>query len=256
MQLTSDEECTQNGTMSAEIIDFLRFIIPSGANVSLSGQHGSGITTTLSQFPKYMEKSTRILFIDDNEEVLSKSKRKFADYPNFHSFYSLLEAKGMKYQKEKSYSIDCRMKAAIFSNQDVIVIGEIQDEADAKQALIGMNTGHIVWNTINANSAAEAARRFLLLNGNTLAAANQVGVSLDFIMFHKKLKSGVRVITEISELLGYQGAEKPILNPIFKYDYQSNTHQRVGSIKSGTMLEKIYFKEPVSSLIDHWCTST
>ncbi|MNW32161.1 putative conjugal transfer protein [compost metagenome] len=246
----SDEECIKYGNMSVEMINLLKFIISCGASITVSGGTNSGKTTSLIRFPLYMDRFTRILSIEDSEEMMLASKKQYKDYPNLPS----LLVKDIE-DKDKSFGIDKLVKASLRQNPDVIVIGEIRDEAAAKQALIGMNTGHIVWNTIHSNSAPEAATRFLQLNGNTLAAANQVGVSLDFIIFQKKLKSGVRVITEISELLGYQGVEKPLLNPIFKYNYKTKTHERVGSIKSESMLEKIYLQEPDPSLIDHWCTS-
>lgn len=244
----SDEQCIKYGNATQEMFDFIRFIVGCGANITISGGTNSGKTTTLIRFPLYVDPLTRILSIEDSEEMMLASKTQYKHYKNLPS----LLVKDIE-DKEKSYGIDKLIKASLRQNPEVIVIGEIRDEPAAKQALIAMNTGHILWNSIHANSAAEAATRFLQLNGNTKAAASQLGVSLDIVIFQKKLKSGVRVITEICELLGYEGVEKPILNHIFKYDYKTRTHKRVGHITSESMLEKIYLEEPGEDLIKRWC---
>ncbi|MNC70405.1 hypothetical protein D3C75_1212120 [compost metagenome] len=67
------------------------------------------------------------------------------------------------------------------------------------------------------------------------------------------MADGKRVITEISELLGYKGTEEPILNPIFKYDSRTQQHNRVGSIKSESLIEKMIMSGTAQEIIDRWC---
>ncbi|MOA36881.1 hypothetical protein D3C78_1584300 [compost metagenome] len=93
----------------------------------------------------------------------------------------------------------------------------------------------------------------LQLNGNTSAAASQVAGAVDIIIFQKKLKSGRRVVTEISELLGYRGTEKPILHPLFKYDSTSKHHIKVGKITKPGLIEKILISEPKEADLIRWC---
>lgn len=244
----SDEDCIKYGNISDEISKFLNFIVPCGANIIIAGGTNSGKTSQLIRLPLYVDRLTRILSIEDTEEMMLASKTQYKDYPNLPS----LIVKDVE-DKDKSYGMDKLIKAALRQNPVVIVIGEVRDEPAAKQGLIAMNTGHVVWETLHANSAKDAATRILQLNGNTLAAASQIGSSVDLIIFQKKLKNGVRVVTEICELLGYRGTEEPILNPIFSYDALRKRHVRVGNISSEAMLKKIELQELPEEEVMKWC---
>lgn len=244
----TDEECIQYGNISPEIAEFLHFIVPKGANLVIGGGTNSGKTTQLIRLPMCMEPITRIISIEDSEEMMLASKRQYLDYPNLPS----LLVKEVEDEK-KSYGIAKLIKACLRLKPTVMCIGEIRDEPAAQQSLIGMNTGHTVWTTIHANSAKEAATRFLQLNGNTMAAASQISGSIDLILFQKKLPNGARVVTELSELIGYRGTEEPVLNPIFKYDYSRKRHVRVGKIQSESLMEKIYLKDPAQEEVRRWC---
>ncbi|ULO07139.1 CpaF family protein [Paenibacillus sp. 19GGS1-52] len=244
----TDEQCIQYGNISQEIADFLHFIVPKGANIVIGGGTNSGKTTQLIRLPMCVEPITRIISIEDSEEMMLASKTQYMNYPNLPS----LLVKEVEDEK-KSYGIAKLIKACLRLKPTFMCIGEIRDEPAAQQSLIGMNTGHSIWTTIHANSAKEAATRFLQLNGNTPAAASQISGSIDLILFQKKLSNGARVVTELSELVGYRGTEEPILNPIFKYDYSLKRHVRVGKIQSEALLEKIYLKDPAQEDLRRWC---
>ncbi|MNW44030.1 putative conjugal transfer protein [compost metagenome] len=244
----SDEECIEYGNVSKEIIEFEDFVIPNGANVLVAGGTNSGKTAHLIRLPLRVPPITRIITIEDSEEAMLASKIQYQNYPNLPS----LLVKEIE-DKSKSYGIGKLIKATLRMKPDVLLIGEIRDEEAAKESLNGANTGHIVWETIHANSAEEAAIRLLQLNGNTSAAASQVAGAVDIIIFQKKLKSGRRVVTEISELLGYRGTEKPILHPLFKYDSTSKHHIKVGKITKPGLIEKILISEPKEADLIRWC---
>lgn len=244
----TDEQCIQYGNISQEIADFLHFIVPKGANIVIGGGTNSGKTTQLIRLPMCVEPITRIISIEDSEEMMLASKTQYLDYPNLPS----LLVKEVEDEK-KSYGIAKLIKACLRLKPTFMCIGEIRDEPAAQQSLIGMNTGHSIWTTIHANSAKEAATRFLQLNGNTPAAASQISGSIDLILFQKKLSNGARVVTELSELVGYRGTEEPVLNPLFKYDYSLKRHIRVGKIQSEALMEKIYLKDPGQEELRRWC---
>jgi len=242
----TDEECIAYGNISAEIVDFLRFIVPKRANIIIGGGTNSGKTSQLIRLPMFVDPITRIISIEDSEEMRLASKTQYQNYPNLPS----LLVKEVEDEK-KSYGIAKLIKACLRLNPDVMCIGEIRDEPTAQQSLIGMNTGHVVWSSIHANSAKDTATRLLQLNGNTTAAASQISSSVDFFIFQERLGK-VRTVTEISELLGYRGDE-PILNPIFIFDSQSKRHVKVGRIISETMIQKINRHEPTIEEQRRWC---
>jgi pilus assembly protein CpaF len=244
----SDEDCIRYGNATQEIIDFLKFIVPVNANIIVSGGTNSGKTAQLIRLPMRVDPITRIISIEDSQEMMLAEKIQYQHYKNLPS----LLVKELE-DFMKSYNIDKLVKASLRLKPTILCIGEIRDEAAAKQSLNGMNTGHTVWSTIHANSAREAAIRLVQLNGNTSAAASQVATSIDIIIFQKKLKNGVRKITEIAELLRYEGTEEPILNTIFKYQSRTKRQVQVGKIISKTLLEKIYLAEPDDEDILRWC---
>ncbi|MGG4108822.1 ATPase, T2SS/T4P/T4SS family [Paenibacillus lautus] len=244
----SNDECVSYGNISQEIVDFQEFAVPTGANIIVVGPTNSGKTTQLIRLPLFVDPLTRIISIEDSEEMMLASKEQYLHYPNLPS----LLVKQTE-DEAKSYGIDKLIKACLRLRPEVLCIGEIRDELAARQSLVGMNTGHTVWLTIHANSASEGAVRFLQLNGNNAAAASQIASSIDLIMFQKKMANGVRVVTEISELISFNGTEKPVLNPIFKYDFSKGKHKRVGSVKSKSWIEKMMMKGTNEEDMSRWC---
>lgn len=243
----TNDDCVRYGNISQEIVNFLEFAVPTGANIIVVGPTNSGKTTQLIRLPLFVDPVTRIISIEDSEEMMLASKEQYLHYPNLPSLL-------VKHAEDesKSYGIDKLIKACLRLRPEVLCIGEIRDEQAARQSLVGMNTGHTVWLTIHANSASEGAVRFLQLNGNNAAAASQIASSIDLIVFQKKMPNGVRVVTEISELISFRGTEEPVLNPIFKYDYATEKHKRVGDVKSEAWIEKMRMKGTPESVIKFW----
>ncbi|MBA9086497.1 pilus assembly protein CpaF [Fontibacillus solani] len=244
----SDEACIKYGNVSREIIEFEDFIIPNGASVVVAGGTNSGKTAHLIRLPLRVPEITRIVTIEDSEEAMLASKIQYQNYPNLPSLLvKKVEDKNKSYDIKKLVIASLRLKPRIF------LIGEIRDEEAAKEAISAANTGHVFWTSLHSNGAAEAATRLVQLNGNTSAAASQVVGAVDIIIFQKKLKNGRRVVTEISELIGYIGTEQPILNPLFKYDTRSKQHIKVGKITKPSLIEKILLNEPEEADLLRWC---
>ncbi|WP_175537569.1 CpaF/VirB11 family protein, partial [Mycobacterium tuberculosis] len=205
------EQCIQYGNISQDIADFLTFIVPKEPSIVVSGGTNSGKTTQLMRIPLFLDPMTRIITIEDSEEMMLAEKSQYANYPNIVSLLSKeLESEA------KSYGTSKLVKASMRLNPTYMIIGEIRDEEGAKQGVNAANTGHPLLTSTHANNCRAAAIRLLQLSGNTTAVASQIGDTIDLIISQVRLKNGVRTVTEISELLGYEGTEKPILNPIFK----------------------------------------
>jgi len=245
------EECIDYGNQSEEMIDFFEAVIPADANMVTVGGTNSGKTSTQIRYPLFVPPITRIISVEDSEEMRLAFKEAYKDYPNLPS----LLVKETE-DEAKAYGIAKLIKTCLRLRPRVICIGEIRDEEAAQQALIAANTGHAVWTTIHANSAKEGATRFLQLNGNTAAAASQIATTFDFFVFQKKMPGGKRVITEISELIGFRGNEEPILNTIFKYDLRTQQFKAVNKIKSESMIEKLIMSGASQAVLERWCEGT
>lgn len=244
----SDEKCVNYGNLSWEMVRF-QSVAARCANIMVGGGTDSGKTTTMVRYPLYVPKITRILSIEDSEEMRLAAKLAYQEYMNLPS----LLVKDIPGDEEHSFSIARLTKAALRLRPKVIAIGEMRDEKAAVETLIAMNTGHRIWTTIHSNSAADTPVRLAQLNGNTEAAAAQIASSIDIIVYQEKLGNGKRVITEIAELLGYEGATKPIMNPIFVYDHVKQVHERVGNVRSEALIRKMKSAGIPNEEIFEWC---
>lgn len=244
----SDQACIDYGNVDQEIIEFYSDVVSARPNITVAGGTNSGKTSTLMRLPLYMDELDRIITVEDSEEMMLKQKPAYASYPNMAALI-------VKWHdiKERRIDLPKLVKTTLRQNLDVLIIGEIRDEDQAEQALIAANTGHQVLVSIHANTASEAAVRMVQLNGDTRTAASRVVQVFDIINFQEyNDETGVRIVTEISELIGFEGAEKPILNPIFKYDFLQQKHVRVGNLqKMIPKMIKRYRENP--EVLVRWC---
>lgn len=207
------EQLVEFGTISKEINDFFQAVIPV-SNIIIAGATNSGKTTTLISFPLYFSENTRIITIEDSPEMMLRRKKAYRDYRNIVPLQT-------KYHEnpEKRYDIAKLTKVSLRMRPWKIIIGEVRDSNAARQAHEAMNTGHNCYLTLHASSAQNAATRLVQLAGdgyNDEAIAAQLADTVDLIIFQQKIKKS-RIITEIVELIGYEGAKHPLCNTIFKY---------------------------------------
>ena len=240
----SDDDCIAYGNMSEEIVEFFQDVYPLGVNVIIGGSVNTGKTSHLIRIPLYLNEITRILTIEDSEEMMLKQKEAYQTYPNIAAFI-VKEHENTR----RRYNIAKIVKVTLRQNPDWILIGEVRDSEAASEALEAANTGNSVALSIHANDAEMTAVRFMQLSGNNEIAASQVGSTMDLIIFLENV-SGKRVVTEISELLSFEG-NHPVLNTIFKYDYVSKIHKRVGFLKK--LSEKMKKKGVPVQIYERWC---
>lgn len=236
----TDEECIAYGNMSAEISDFLRFVIRAGVNVVISGSTDSGKTSTMARFPSYLDPITRVISIEDTPELRFAAKPYYIER-GYVNLPSLIVKKSDDPRRE--IGIDLLIRACLRQRPDVNAIGEIRAKKEAKEALVAMNTGHTTWLSLHSESAADAMVRLLILNDNTSAAAAQIAGSIHLLIHQQRLLNGKRVITQIEEAVRYEGTEKAITNPIFYYDFDREKHIRCGNIETEKFLNKIKSKQ-------------
>lgn len=251
----SPEDLVRLGTMSQEMDAFFRDVIPC-ANCIIAGATNSGKTTTLISFPLYFEKNTRIITIEDSPEMMLRRKKAYRDYRNIVS----LQTKHHE-NPEKRYDIAKLTKVSLRMRPWKIIIGEVRDGQAARQAHEAMNTGHNCYVTLHASSARNAATRIVQLAGdgyNDEAIAAQLADTVDLIIFQQKIKKS-RIITEVVELIGYEGAKKPICNTLFKFvqtgvsedDHLLGYHQPLGGI-SQALAHKLRVQMIPENRIKKW----
>lgn len=225
IKVYSDQDCIKYGNMSPEIVECFNVLYPCNPRVLISGGTNSGKTSQLIRIPLYLDPLTGLLSIEDSPEMFLKRKEQYKFYRNIKQFIT------KEHENERRrWPIWKLLKLSLRQNPDWIFIGEVRDEESAIEMNRAANTGHSVAATTHANSAADGATRIVQLNGNTRVAAAQVSKNLD-LLIHQEDDHGVRRIVEIAELMGYDGVDEPILNTIFRYNFETGQHERVGNIK-------------------------
>jgi len=239
--ILTDEHLIESGSLSPEIISFLRDAVPGGSNIIIGGSTNSGKTTTLIRLPLYLDQHERIITIEDSPEMMLRHKKAYREYRNIVALETKHHEKpGRRYDIAKLTGVSLRMRPF------KIIIGEVRFSEAARQAHEAMNTGHALFMTIHCSSARHAAIRIVQLAGdgyNDDVIAAQLADNVDLILFQQKIRTQ-RIITEISELVGYDGAKKPLVNPLFRWQKTgekegrvTGVHQRTGVI-SATLAEK------------------
>lgn len=222
------------GSINKEIKDFLQDAVLC-SNIEIAGSTNSGKTSFLMTLPMYLSKNTRIITIEDSPEMMLRKRKAFKDYRNIIAF----QCKHHE-EKEKAYDIAKLTKVSLRKRPNYIIVGEVRDSEAASQTLEAMNTGHYAYFTVHASSAKEGAIRIVQLAGNNETVAAQVASTINLIIFQQKRRKS-RIVTEIIELLDFEGAKRPIYKTLFKFVQTGVTddghvigeHKRVNPISEG-----------------------
>jgi len=132
---------------------------PNGM-ILATGPTGSGKTTTLYAFLKEIKRpEIKIVTIEDPIE------------------YHLGGISQTQVNPEKGYDFASGLQAIVRQDPDVILVGEIRDQATAQIALQAALTGHLVFSTLHTNDAPGTVSRLRSLKAKSLnigAATNLV----------------------------------------------------------------------------------
>ena len=143
--------------VNAEIPSFEELHLPDGIRkvpdyrqglIVLAGPTGQGKSTTLASILQFVNESRKvhIITIEDPIEYLFRDAKSFVnqreigiDVPDFLS----------------------ALKHIVRQNPDVILVGEMRDHVSFEAGLMAAETGHLVFGTIHASSAAQTIGRIL-----------------------------------------------------------------------------------------------
>jgi twitching motility protein PilU len=146
--------------------------------VLIVGATGSGKSTTLAAMIELrnLTRSGHVLTLEDPIEFLFKHKKSIVNQREI----------GMD-----THSYEHALKNAMREAPDVLMIGEIRDQATLKHALIYAQTGHLCLSTLHANNSYHALNRiisfFPLEARNALLA--DLALSLRAVISQRLLKS-------------------------------------------------------------------
>lgn len=205
------EKYVEYGSMTKNMIDFLRICVENGMNIVISGGTGSGKTTLLNMMSSFIPSTERIVTVEDAAELQLQQEH-------------IVRLETRPSSMEGSHAIHIRdlIKNALRMRPDRIVVGECRDGA-ALDMLQAMNTGHDgSMTTTHANSAKECISRLetlCMMAGMDLPAKairEQIASAVHLIVQVSRLSDGSRKVLSITEVDGIQG-DAVTLAPIFVF---------------------------------------
>ncbi len=202
------EKYIEYGSMTKNMIDFIRICVENGMNIVISGGTGSGKTTLLNMMSSFIPSTERIVTVEDAAELQLQQEHVVR-----------LETRPSSMEGTHAIHIRDLIKNALRMRPDRIVVGECRDGA-ALDMLQAMNTGHDgSMTTTHANSAKECISRLetlCMMAGMDLPAKairEQIASAVHLIVQVSRLSDGSRKILSID---GIQG-DAVTLAPIFVF---------------------------------------
>ncbi len=202
-------------TLVPEIAEILKGIVRAKLNILISGGTGTGKTTMLNVFSRFIPEGERIVTIEDPSELQLKQEHRVrleTRPPN-------IEGKGEVTQRDL-------LKNSLRMRPDRIIVGEVRGQ-EAFDMLQAMNTGHEgSLTTVHANSPRDALMRLETM----VAMANfdipatfvrrYVCSALHVIVHLERLTDGTRKLVSLQEITGMEG-DTITLQEIFSFERSS-----------------------------------
>ena len=189
------------GSFTPDSAMLLRAIVGVKQNIIVAGGTGSGKTSLLNALTGFIHDDERIVIIEDTREVQCQQEHVVQ-----------LEARPPDSRGRGQVTIRDLFKATLRMRPDRIVVGEIRS-AEALDLVQAMTSGHGgCMATVHATHSLDVVNRLetmALMSDVELpltALRSQVASAVDFILHTARLADGSRCVTQLTEVLGYDGA--------------------------------------------------
>lgn len=186
------------GALSESAADLLRVLVASQQNIIVAGGAGSGKTSVLNVLASFVDKSERVVVIEDSMELR---------LPLPHVVQ--LESQPPDVNGRGAVTIRDLFRATLRMRPDRIVIGEIRggESLDLIQAMTSGHRGCL--STVHATYPIDTLNRLetMALMSNVdipqQALRAQIASAVDIIVQTSRLPNGSRCVTHITEVVGY-----------------------------------------------------
>ncbi|HET7034786.1 MAG TPA: CpaF family protein, partial [Thermomicrobiaceae bacterium] len=200
------------GTVSQEMVTFLKACVEARLNMVVSGGTGSGKTTSLNVLSSFIPDDERIITIENAAELQLRQDHVVT-----------LESRPANIEGRGEITIRDLVVNSLRMRPDRIVVGECRS-GEALDMLQAMNTGHDgSMTTAHANTPRDALARLetmCLMAGVELpvrAIREQIAAAVDVIIQQARLKDGSRKIIAVTEVQGMEG-DVIVLQDIFVFE--------------------------------------
>ena len=194
------EQLVDYGTLTEEMIEFLRACVIARLNIVISGGTGSGKTTLLNVMSQFIPSDERIVTIENAAELQLRQDHVVT-----------LESRPPNIEGTGEISIRQLVINSLRMRPDRIIVGEIRDEA-ALDMLQAMNTGHDgSMTTAHSNSPRDSLARIetmVMMAGMDLpvrAIREQVASAIDLVVHETRMRDGDRKVVQVTEVSGMEG---------------------------------------------------
>ena len=181
-------------------IELFKAMVASRCNIIVSGGTGVGKTTFINLLLKEMSPAERVIIIEDTKELSLSS-------PNVVRLEVFAASKD-----HSGLSARDLVKNTLRMRPDRIIVGEVRG-GELFDLLQAMNTGHDgSMSSIHSNSPGECISRMenlFLMSGFDVpfqVVRKQITQGVDFIIQLGRNREGQRVVNQIMEITGMEGA--------------------------------------------------
>ena len=231
------------GTVSPEMVTFLRACVQARLNILISGGTGSGKTTTLNVMSDFIPSDERILTIENAAELQLRQEHVVT-----------LETRPPNIEGKGEVTINDLVINSLRMRPDRIVVGECRG-GEALAMLQAMNTGHDgSMTTLHANSPRDAVSRLetmVLMAGAELpvkAIREQIASAVQLIVQQERMKDGSRRIVNITEVQGMEG-DVIVMQDVFMFEQTGIESNRIiGRLKPTGIRPKFVERFEVSNI--------
>jgi pilus assembly protein CpaF len=239
----TSQDLVANGTLTPQLVNFLKACVEARVNLVISGGTGSGKTTLLNVVSAFIPTHERIITIEDIAELQLKQEH-----------VGRLEKRPSNVEGKGEVSIRQLVINSLRMRPDRIIVGEARG-GEALDMLQAMNTGHDgSMTTIHSNSPRDTLRRIetmVLMAGLELplrAIREQVSSAIELIIHMERLRDGTRKVVHVAEVQGMEG-ETIIMQDLFLWDQTGVQNGRViGSLKSTGLRPKFAEKFAINNI--------
>lgn len=206
------EDLIRFGSITKEMVEFLRACIIARLNLVISGGTGSGKTTLLNVLSSYIPNDERIVTIENAAELQLRQEHVVT-----------LESRPANIEGRGAVSIQDLVVNALRMRPDRIIVGECRS-GEALDMLQAMNTGHDgSMTSAHSNSPRDTLARLevmCLMAGMDLpvrAIREQVASAVDLVVHQERLRDGTRRVVKITEVQGMEG-DMITMSDIFEFE--------------------------------------
>jgi pilus assembly protein CpaF len=208
--------------MSRPMAEFLLAMARCRANVLISGATGAGKSTLLRSLVSAFPDEERVVTIEDTAELELDSPH-WVKLECVHS-----KSLGDHGSGERRLDVADLVQNALRMRPDRLIIGEIRHSKEAYYTLEALNTGHDgSATTIHASGCDDALARLELLVTRDFPALGTREVRgyiarvFNVLIHVTRLRSGLRCVTDITELDGVDDSGGYRLRPIFQARFEA-----------------------------------